>query len=102
MKLKCAYIFCVPGCDPKRHNAIIDAPMVKMWVIGVNDQEEGVNVCKKLVNEDGVQLIELCGDWGYSGAAKVQEAIGENAVVGAIFHQVKNTPKLAGILRNLL
>lgn len=69
-----------------------------MWLICVNDPKEGVDVAKKLVDENGIQIIELCGEWGYAGASKVQEAVGENVPVGIVLQQVRNALALVDIL----
>ena len=71
MGLKALYMFMNPKLDSTKHRAVIDTPgSGKMFIIGVNSVEEGAKIAEQLVQE-GVELIELCGAFGYDGARKV-------------------------------
>jgi len=92
-KFEFLYVFLGEGADPKKHNAVIDTPKCRVYVYGVKSQEEGVELCKDLVKK-GIVCIELCGAWGYEGASKVAQAVGDKVPVGSVTHQVRNAPKL--------
>lgn len=87
------FMFLVGGADSKKHSAVVDTPKFRVHVYGVNTPEEGVELCKDLV-EKGIVSIELCGAWGYEGASKVAQAVGDKVPVGLVTHQVRNAPKL--------
>jgi hypothetical protein len=91
------YMFINPHLDSNQHRAEIDTPEFKMVVVGVPSFEEGARVAKQFV-EKGVQIVELCGAFGYAGAKTVSEAVGDKASVGIMVHQVRNAPKLAKAL----
>jgi len=97
MSLKALYMFLDPSAESVKHRAVIETENWKMFLVGVNSVEDGVKIAKQFV-EDGVVLIELCGAFGYEGANKVQEQVGNEVPVGMTFHQVRNAPKLADLL----
>lgn len=96
-QLKALYMFVEPGTDPTKHRAVIDTPAAQMFIVGVGSIEEGAKTAKALVDE-GVVLIELCGGFGYEGAKRVHDEVGEDVPVGMIVHQVWNAGKLAKVL----
>ena len=97
MKLKALYMFVDPSANSAKHRAVIDTSNTELLVIGVNSIEEGKKIAKQLVQE-GVVLIELCGAFGYDGAKRVYDEVGDKIPVGMMVHQVWNAPKLAKLL----
>ncbi|MDK2782575.1 MAG: hypothetical protein PWQ32_164 [Thermococcaceae archaeon] len=81
--LKAAFIFIAPEADPEKHRAVIETPMVELYVIGVKSYEEACEIAKKLV-EEGIGAIELCGGFGHKGVAKVVEAVEGKVPVGVV------------------
>ncbi|MDK2853442.1 MAG: hypothetical protein PWQ92_336 [Thermococcaceae archaeon] len=81
--LKAAFIFIAPEADPEKHRAVIETPMVELYVIGVKSYEEACEIAKKLVGE-GIGAIELCGGFGHRGVAKVVEAVEGKVPVGVV------------------
>jgi predicted polyphosphate/ATP-dependent NAD kinase len=61
----------------------VDVKTFKMKLVGVADHADAVAAAKELVAE-GVDLIELCGDFGPAGAAMVAEAIDDAVPVGGV------------------
>jgi hypothetical protein len=101
MKLKALYMFCDPTADAIKNRAEVDAPACKMFVVGVSSTDEGAKIAKQLVQQEGITLIEVCGAFGYEGAKKVSEAVGDKVPVGMIVHQVWNAARLAKLLESL-
>jgi hypothetical protein len=87
-------MFVDPTADSQKHKAVIETPIVRMTVNAVSSFEEASQVAKQAVDE-GVDLVELCGGFGYAGAKTVHDAVGDKIPVGTIVHQEKNTPQLA-------
>jgi hypothetical protein len=83
-KLKVAFMFVTPDSDPNKHRTIVSTPEVlDLIVVGVKDYQQAATVAKELTDQ-GVKAIELCGGFGNIGVAKVAQAVGDKAVVGAV------------------
>ena len=98
MKLQALYMFCDPTADSTKHRAEIETPECKLTAIGVSNPDEAAQIAKQMVDEAGVALIEVCGAFGYEGAKKVSDAVGDRVPVGMIVHQVWNAKALAKLL----
>lgn len=82
-QLKVLYLFLDPHADPETHRAMIDTGDSQVLIVGVNAIEEGARIAKALV-EDGVALIELCGAFGYNGAKRVYDEVGDKVPIGVV------------------
>ena len=87
MTPKYIYIFVSPGADSTKHRAVIDTPISHLLVVGVDNIEEGAKIAKQFVQQEGVVFIELCGGFGYEGAKKVSDEVGDKVPVGMMVHQ---------------
>jgi len=96
-KIKCAHIFLIPEGDSKKHHVTIETSKVKIEIYAVDSYEEGEKLCKTLV-ANGIVMIELCGSWGYEGAARIIKAVNKKVPVGFIAHQQHNAAILAKIM----
>jgi hypothetical protein len=78
--------FIVTGAelDPARHRMIMQSPAFTMIVVGVSRAEDGVEVARKLVADDGIQLLELCGGFGPVWTGKIIEATAGKIPVGSV------------------
>jgi len=84
MALKLAYVYVTSDADPEKHWTKADTPeSLDIEVVGVKDYKQGVEVCKKLV-DNGVEMLELCPGFGNIGVGKIAEAIGDRAVIGVV------------------
>ncbi len=83
-KLKAEFMFVAPDADPGEHRVTISTPaMVELIVVGVKDYQQAIQVSQELVDQ-GVHAIELCAGFGQIGVAKIVQAVGDKAVVGAV------------------
>ncbi len=96
------YMFVDESVDPTKHRAEIETKKFKLVIQGVRSVEEGAAIAKKLVEDGGSPIVELCGSFGYSGAKTVSEALEGKASVGMIVHQIRNVPWLANALKDWL
>ncbi|QOX63342.1 hypothetical protein FRZ06_08250 [Anoxybacterium hadale] len=55
-----------------------------MIMVGVSGYDMACEEAKKLADEDGVILIELCGGFGTIGHARVTEAVEGKVQVGVV------------------
>jgi hypothetical protein len=83
-ELKLAYVYVAGGADPEKHRVTVPTPPgLSIVAVGVKDYPQGVEICRRLVDE-GVQMIELCPGFGNIGVGMVAEAVGGRAVVGVV------------------
>jgi len=83
MPLQAAFIFLAQGADGALHRARISTPQVDLTVVGVSDYAAAEHAARALVAE-GVGAIELCGGFGVAGTARIVQAVGGKAAVGAV------------------
>jgi hypothetical protein len=81
MAFKAAFIAHAPDADPEEHKAVIETPKYKLFVNVVRDQGQAEEVCKRLVEEEGIQAVMLCPGFTHSGIAGIAEVVGENVGV---------------------
>jgi hypothetical protein len=81
---KIAHLFAWPDLDAKEHRVELNTPTVSIIIVGNKDVDQAANTAKKLVKEEGVQLIELCGAFGPDGNAKIIEAVGGKVPVASV------------------
>jgi len=97
--VKIAHLFAGAGLDPKKHRAVFETPTISCVIIGNKDVAEAANTAKKLVKEEGIQLIELCGGFGPVGTAKVIEAVGDKIPVASVSYGFEIAAKAADIFQ---
>lgn len=81
--LKAGFIFVAPMADYKKDRAVIETPVVELTVLGVQDYAMAVIAAQEMV-DGGIAAIELCAGFGMLGVARIKEAVGDKAVVGAV------------------
>jgi hypothetical protein len=83
-KPQIAFLYLVPDGEPTKHRATISkSAFIDLTIVGVKNYAQGVRAAKKLVKQ-GVQTFELCGGFGYAGAAKIAQAVGDGVMVGVV------------------
>jgi hypothetical protein len=79
---KALFLAHAPDADAEKHRCIIETPRYyKLFVVVVKDREQAVEVCKKFVEEEGVQSILLCPGFTHRDVAEISEAVGEDVGV---------------------
>ncbi|GAG59902.1 unnamed protein product [marine sediment metagenome] len=81
MAFKAAFLAHAPDAEPERHRCVIETSKYKLFVVLVRNQEQAIEVCQKLVKEEGVHSILLCPGFTHRDVAGIAEAVGENAGV---------------------
>ena len=77
MAFKVLFIAHTPDAEPEKHQCVIETPKYKLLVRLVKNQEQAVQVCKKLVKEEGIHSILLCPGFTHQNVAEISEAVGE-------------------------
>jgi len=78
---KAAFLAHAPDAEPEKHMCVIETSKYKLFVVLVKDQNQAVEVCKKLVREEGIHSILLCPGFTHRDVAEIAGAVGENVAV---------------------
>lgn len=78
-----AYIYGQPGADPVADRFVIERDGQRTSLVPVADEATAVSVALGLIDE-GAELIELCGGFGPTEAARVVEAVDGRVPVGHV------------------
>ncbi len=78
MAFKVVFIAHTPDAEPEKHQSVVETSKYKLLVRLVKNQEQAVQVCKKLVKEEGIHSILLCPGFTHQNIAEISEAVGKN------------------------
>ena len=82
MAFKVLFLAHAPDADAEKHRCVIETPKYyKLFVVVVKDQAQAIEVCKKVVKEEGIHSILLCPGFKHRDVSEIQEAVGENVGV---------------------
>ena len=81
MAFKAALIAHAPDADPEEHKAVIETPKYKLFVNVVRGQDQAVEVCRRLVEEEGIHAVMLCPGFTNKDVAGIAKAVGEDVGV---------------------
>jgi len=97
MAFKSAFIIMAPDGDPERHRATIKTAKAELTAVFIEimNFDQAVDVCKDLVQKQGVQSIYLCAGFTHQAVARVASAIGGRAAIQVARGDVPST-MLAG------
>ncbi len=81
MAFKAAFIAHVPDADPERDRCVVETKLYKLFSVLVKNQNQAVEVCRKLVKEEGIHSILLCPGNTHKDVAQIAEAVGPNVSI---------------------
>ena len=81
MAFKVVFIAHTPDAEPEKHQCMVETPKYKLLVRLVKNQEQAVEVSKKLVREEGIHSIVLCPGFTHQNVAEISEEVGKNVGV---------------------
>jgi hypothetical protein len=81
MAFKAAFIAHVPDADPDKHRCVLETKLYKLFSVLVKDQSQAVEVCRKLVKEEGINSIILCPGNTHKDVAQISEVVGPNVSI---------------------
>ena len=81
MAFKVIFLAHAPDADAERHRCVIDTGKYKLFVVVVKNQREAVEVCRKLVRNEGIHAVLLCPGFTHRDVAEIAETVGENVGV---------------------
>lgn len=93
------FIVKAPQYLPSKHTAVLESPVFRTIVVGVDSLDAACEAAKALVAE-GVQLIELCGGFDEQESRAVIAAIQGAVPVGCIAYFPEEAHKLEQFLQD--
>jgi len=101
MAFKTASVVMAPDGDPEKHRASIKTSKMELVVVVVElmNIDQAVNVCKDLVDKEGVQAISLCPGFTHEAVARIANAVGEGVSISVARSDVPGVMITGGILR---
>ena len=78
MAFKVLFLAHTPDAEPGKHQCVVETSKYKLLVRLVKNQEQAVEVCKKLVREEGIHSVLLCPGFTHQNVAEISEAVGNN------------------------
>jgi hypothetical protein len=76
-----AFIALVPDADAKRDRTVLETDLYKLFVVLVPSEAGAAAVSRALVEDDGVQSINLCPGFTHGDVARVADAVGATVAV---------------------
>jgi hypothetical protein len=84
MAISWAYIYEHPNTDPAADRTVVDRGGQRTLLVPVPSAADGPAVARRLIEDDGVTLIELCGGFSFVDAARVVEEVKGEVPVGHV------------------
>ena len=81
MAFKALFVAHAPDADPEKHRCMIETSKFKLYVVVVKDQDQAVEVGKRLVKEEGIHSILLCPGFTHRDIGQLAQAVGPNVGV---------------------
>ena len=83
MIVKSAFLIMAPDGDPDRHRTSVKTSMTEVTVVifEMMNFDQAVEVCRDLVQKEGVRVIFLCPGFTHEAVARIAEAAGEEVAV---------------------
>ncbi len=102
MAFKTGTVVMAPDGDPKKHRASIKTSKLEIFIVVVKlmNIEQAVNVCRDLVQKEGVQAISLCPGFTHEAVARISNAVGEGISISVARGDVPSVMITGGILGN--
>jgi len=100
MAFKAGFVVMAPDGDPTKHRASIKTSKLEMTtvVVPLMDFDRAVQVCRDLVQREGIQALTLCPGFTSSAVSMVANAVGEGVAVSVARGNVPSTMTTSGIL----
>lgn len=100
MAFKAGFVVMALDGDPKIHRASIKTSKLELTTVLVElmNLDQAVDVCKDLVQNQGVQALILCPGFSHEAVAKVRDAVGEKIAIDVARGDVPSTQITGEIL----
>jgi Family of unknown function (DUF6506) len=75
------FIAHVPDADPEKHRSVLQTDLYTLFSALVQNTDQALDVCQKLVAEEGVQSVLLCPGNSHQDVARIVETLGDGVSV---------------------
>lgn len=90
-----AFIYGHPGTDPGTDRVVIEREGSRTLLVPVADESKAAELALRLIEDENVELIELCGGFSTADATRVIEAVGGRAPVGHVSYAMESIEGVA-------
>ncbi len=81
MVFKVVFLAHAPDGEPEKHRCVVETSRYKLFVVVVKSQDQAVEVCKSLVEQENIDSVILCPGFTHREVAEISEAVGEDVGV---------------------
>jgi len=101
MALKSGFVAIAPGADPKKHRASIKTPKLEIIAVVADSGnfDQVVEVCRELVQNEGVKSLNLCPGFSHEKVAKVANAVGRGVAINVARGDIPSSVKAHELLK---
>jgi hypothetical protein len=81
MAFTALFIAHAPDADPEKHRAVVETGLYRLFTVVVRDTEQAVQVCRKMVADEGVDSVLLCPGNTHEDVAAIAAEVGNQVSV---------------------
>ena len=81
MPFTALFIAHAPDADPEKHRAVLDTGLYKLFTVIVRDQEQALQVSRRMVAEEGIHSVLLCPGHTHEDVGAIAAAVGKRVSV---------------------
>jgi hypothetical protein len=93
MVFKSGFVVMAPDVDPKINRTSIKTSKFELTTVLVElmNFDQAINVCKELVQNEGIQSLILCPGFPHEAVAEIANAVGEGVAINVARGDVPST-----------
>jgi hypothetical protein len=81
MSFNALFIAHAPDADPEKHRSVIDTGLYKLITVVAKDQQEALDLCRRMVPAEGIHSVLLCPGHTNEDVGAIAAAVGEGVGV---------------------
>ena len=81
MPFTALFIALAPDADPDKHRAVLDTGLYKLFTVIAQDQEQALQLCRRMDAEEGIHSVLLCPGHTHTDVAAIAAAVGNQVSV---------------------
>ena len=81
MAFKALFMAHAPDAEKSEHRSFIDTGMYQLWTVVVKNQQEAIETCRELIEENQIDAVLLCPGFTHADVAEIAGVVGPNVGV---------------------
>jgi hypothetical protein len=81
MPFTALFVAHAPDADPAKHRSVLDTGLYKLFTVIVRDQEQALEVSRRMVAEEGIHSVLLCPGHTHADVVAIAAAVGNQVSV---------------------